>query len=94
MLAGPWEGIGVFEVQIFGWIFGTTSKSEDSWMYPGPNVPRHGKSLYTPYPEVEHSKYHGYTVRGTPNCPLTKSCSDEMIRIGRFFFVRRKRGGE
>ena len=28
------------------------------------NVPRHGKSLYKPY------KYHGYTVRGTPNCPL------------------------
>ena len=28
------------------------------------NVPRHGKSQYKPY------KYHGYTVRGTPNCPL------------------------
>ena len=25
VLAGPWEGIGVFEVRIFGWIFGTTS---------------------------------------------------------------------
>ena len=21
-------------------------------------------------PKVEHNKYHGYTVRGTPNCPL------------------------
>ena len=53
---------------------------------PDPNVPRHGKSrnispiypysswvfmgyypqesLYKPY------KYHGYTVRGTPNCPF------------------------
>ena len=24
-------------------------KSGDSWMYPYPNVPRHGKSLYKPY---------------------------------------------
>ena len=23
--------------------------SRDSWMYPWPNVPRHGKSLYKPY---------------------------------------------
>ena len=44
------------------------------------NVP-YGKSLYKPYimgiyglesPRIprEHNKYHGYTVRGTPNCPL------------------------
>ncbi len=32
--------------------------SGDSWMYP------YQESLYKPY------KYHGYTVRGTPNCPL------------------------
>ena len=30
---------------------------------PIPTYP-YGKSLYMPY------KYHGYTVRGTPNCPL------------------------
>ena len=54
-------------------------------MYPGPNVPRHGKSLYKPYsswvfmgklsPRIprENNKYHGYTVRGTPNCPLIVS---------------------
>ncbi len=49
---------------------------------PLPTYP-HGKSLYTPYitwvfmgyfipknPKVEHNKYHGYIVRGTPNCPL------------------------
>ena len=50
-------------------------------MYPDPNVPRHGKSLYKAYivgiygqvtPRIprEHNKYHGYTVRGTPHCPL------------------------
>ena len=31
---------------------------------PLPTYP-YGKSLYKPY------KYHGYTVRGTPNCPLS-----------------------
>ena len=31
---------------------------------PLPTYP-YGKSLYKPY------KYHGYTVRGTPDCPLT-----------------------
>ena len=53
-------------------------------MYPDPNVPRHGKSLYKPYitwvfmgklsPRIprESNKYHGYIVRGTPNCPLKK----------------------
>ena len=52
------------------------------WMYPDPNVPRHGKSPYKAYitwvfmgklsPRIprEHNKYHGYTVRGTPHCSL------------------------
>ena len=34
---------------------------------PLPTYP-YGKSLYKPY------KYHGYTVRGTPNCPLIDTC--------------------
>ena len=28
------------------------------WVFSSPRIPR------------EHNKYHGYTVRGTPNCPL------------------------
>ena len=28
------------------------------------------ESLYKPY------KYHGYTVRGTPNCPLREAMKD------------------
>ena len=57
--------------------------SGDSWMYPDPNVPRHGKSLYKPYkvgylnviipknPKVEHNNYHGaHTyVNGVPTRP-------------------------
>ena len=32
------------------------------------------ESLYKPY------KYHGYTVRGTPNCPLKyKAYSDQLV---------------
>ena len=62
---------------MFHWLV----KSGDSWMYPGPNVPRHGKSrtvspifwwvfmgLFIP-----KNPYHGYTVTGTPNCPLIKA---------------------
>ena len=30
------------------WLF-RNKHSGDSWMYPDPNVPRHGKSLYKPY---------------------------------------------
>ncbi len=52
---------------------------------PIPTYP-YGKSLYKPYivsiygylwviipknPKVEHNKYHGYTARATPNCPLS-----------------------
>ena len=35
------------------------------------------ESLYKPY------KYHGYTVRGTPNCPLIQRSrsESEVIRI-------------
>ncbi len=28
----------------------------------------------------EHNKYHGYTVRGTPHCPL----SDQPAETGRY----------
>ena len=57
-------------------------------MYPDPKVPRHEKSLYKPYISLYSGclwviyypqeslykpyKYHGYTVRGTPNCPLSE----------------------
>ena len=59
-------------------------KSGDSWMYPDPNVPRHGKSLYKPYitwvfmgklsPRIprESNKYHGSTRTYTRPCPLMK----------------------
>ena len=74
-------------------------------MYP------YGKSLFKPYitwvfmgyfipknPKVEHN--HGYTVWGTPNCPLNKSCKtlalDSPYRpvfgktiVGVFFFTCR-----
>ena len=48
-------------------------------MYPDPNVPRKmgnpEKLVFMGFfipknPKVEHNKYHGYTARGTPNCPL------------------------
>ncbi len=64
---------------------GLQSESRDNEVYPDPNVPRHGKSLYKPYsswvfmgklsPRIprEHNKYQGYTVRGTPHCPLSES---------------------
>ena len=39
-------------------------------MYPDPNVPPYGKSLYKPHIVGQHNKYHGYTVGGTPNFPL------------------------
>ena len=41
--------------------------SGDSWMYPYQRTPSWEIPNYKPY------KYHGYTVRGTPNCPW-KSC--------------------
>ena len=31
-------------------------------------------------PKVEHYKYHGYTDRGTPNCPLNPSPNAKEIR--------------
>ena len=40
--------------------------SGDSWMYPYHRTPM-GNPYISPR---EHSKYHGYTARGTPNCPL------------------------
>ena len=48
--------------------------SEDSWMYPDPNVPlweipiSHGYLWVKRSPQIprEHNRYHGYTVRGTP----------------------------
>ena len=62
-------------------------------MYAVFNVPRHGKSLYKPYivgicgllsPRIliEHNKYHGYTVRGTPNCPLTDLQVQQLYQKG------------
>ena len=39
------------------------------WVFSSPRMPR------------EHNKYHGYTVRGTPNCPL--------ITVSRVFFFDR-----
>ena len=52
--------------------------SGDIWMYPYQRtlmgnlktyiVGIYG--LYSPRIPREHNKYHGYTVRGTPNCPL------------------------
>ena len=38
----------------------------DSWMYPYQRTPM-GNPYRIPR---EHNKYHGYTVRGTPDCPL------------------------
>ena len=40
--------------------------SGDSWMYPYHRTPM-GNPCISPR---EHNKYHGYTARGTPNCPL------------------------
>ena len=40
--------------------------SGDSWMYPNQRTPTRN-----PYISPrEYNKYHGYTVRGRPNCPL------------------------
>ena len=40
--------------------------SRDSWMYPNQRTPTRN-----PYISPrEYNKYHGYTVRGRPNCPL------------------------
>ncbi len=60
------------------WWLDLTYISRDSWMYPDPNVPLWEIPYYKPYilgiqsPRIprEHNKYHGYTVRGTLNCPL------------------------
>ena len=65
-------------------------RSGDSWMYPDPNVPRHGKSLYKHYIvgiyglyslriHGEHNKYNGYIVRGTPNCPLRGGLNSRQV---------------
>ena len=73
--------------------------SGDSWMYPYQRTPMGNpyrspiypysswvfmgyypqESLYKPY------KYHGYTVRGTPNCPLILTNQDSMESRARFF---------
>ena len=77
----PWNGhlvglLATFAFRIFGCFL-----SLDSWMYPDPNVGPlceiQKKALYNDYlwvlvpkTHTKHNKYHGYTVRGTPNCPL------------------------
>ena len=56
--------------------------SGDSWMYPYQRTPMgnpyisHIVGIYglqSPKIPREHNKYHGYTVRGTSNCPLNMS---------------------
>ena len=39
------------------------------------------ESLYKPY------KYHGYTVRGTPNCPLNQACDIQTKYIQKIYQV-------
>ena len=59
----------------------TNVMSGDGWMYPYQRTPM-GNPYISPIARGylwviipfgiprEHNKYHGYTVRGTPNCPL------------------------
>ena len=64
--------------------------SGDSWMYPYQRT----LSLYKPSivdiygynPQEslgEHNKYHGHTVKGTPNCPLNFTASLWPFYFGR-----------
>ena len=41
-------------------------------------------------PNYKPYKYHGYTVRGTPNCPLTETY--QTLSLGRGFFSFIPRG--
>ena len=58
-------------------------QSGDSWMYPYQRTPMGNPYISPIYPYIvgvygllsptiprEHNKHHGYTVRGTPHCPL------------------------
>ena len=52
------------------------------WVFSSPRIPR------------EHNKYHGYTVRGTPNCPLIvngclrHSVGDFMVFFRQWAFIK------
>ena len=48
-----------------------TNKPYSTWVFMGFFIPKN--------PKVEHNKYHGYTVRGTPNCPLTVTVANESL---------------
>ena len=39
--------------------------------------------LLSPRIPREHNKYHGYTVRGTPNCPLIVSKYKDILKVGK-----------
>ena len=69
---------------------------------PLPTYP-YGKSLYKPYivgiyrlqsPRIprEHNKYHGYTVRGTSNCPLKEHILPRRVPTFTRLFTAKKIG--